>query len=42
MIKGEWLEVEIVNEATGKTLYGYCMDVFDSMFLYDFLNKAFK
>ena len=38
--EGLKLEVEIVNEASGKTLQGYCMDVFNPRFLSEFLEPA--
>lgn len=38
--EGLKLEVEIVNESTGKTLTGYCMDVFNPRFMSEFLEPA--
>ena len=39
-LEGQKLEVEVVNEATGKTLQGYCMDVFNPRFMSEFLEPA--
>lgn len=38
--EGQKLEVEIVNEDTGKTLQGMCMDVFNPRFADEFLEPA--
>lgn len=34
------MEVEIVNEGTGKTIQGLCMDVFNPRFLDEFLEPV--
>jgi hypothetical protein len=38
--EGQKLEVEVVNESSGKTLQGYCMDVFNPRFMSEFLEPA--
>jgi len=39
-LEGQKLETEIFNEATNKTIGGYCMDVFNPRFLTEFLEPV--